>query len=247
MERNVAYTKSLNLPPVTRGASQRLAVIGGGTSLRTRLDELREFTGDKWIIGTAYQFCRSNGIDGAFFNIDPQPADPGMVEGAKKAVLASCVDASVFDALLKSGADVQVFDLVRTPESTNHGPSTATAAPELAVTAGYLEIAFYGCEGSYPGKTEGDADLMRVVPEPMRAYPAVDSGRAYQMRVECNGEAFLTIPEFLMQCECLSGMMRLFPPLFKERSGGLLGAMVNDPNYNITHGTRALHDICVFN
>lgn len=238
MERNTEYGRSLGLPSVTSSASRRLAVIGGGPSLRDHLDELRLFDGDRWIIGTAFAFCRDNGIDGAFFDIDPQPLTEAIdIRGVRKAVLATCVDQSFFDALRAGGAEIEVFDLIMTAERANHGSSTVTAAPELALTVGYIDITFYGCEGSLDDAARvGDAKDAG----PMRAYESEEVGRDRMLRVACNGEAFLTVPEFLLQCEFLATMLRMFPALYRERCGGLLRAMVADADYDITHCTRKL-------
>lgn len=96
---------------------------------------------------------------------------------------------------------------------------------ELSIRMGYRDVTYFGCESSFEE----------------RSHAYHDERNEHIFRVKCNGQSFLTNPPYFMQAEYLSAMIRL-TPLLKERSGGLLAAMVADPDYDITHGNRAFHE-----
>jgi hypothetical protein len=189
------------------------------------IEELKAFDGDVWIIGSAFPWARSKGIDGVYFNIDPTPSVVEETPGVTKAILGSGVDASVFAALKASGADVSVFDLVENSERLNHGVTTATAVPELSILLGYTDVTFFGCESSFERTSHAYGD----VEAPM------------WLVIECGGKRFMTRPDFLMQAEFMSTMIRRFPKIFKEESGGLLRALVADPDYDVERVSEALY------
>ena len=225
---NIAYSKSLCYPHPSGTGKTRLAVLGGGPSAKDSLQELREFDGDIWIIGSAFQWARENGIEGVYFNIDPSLDCVLECKGAKKAILGTSVNARLFDAL--QGAEISVFDLVETPERMNHGVTTATAVPELALLCDYTEIIFYGCESSFGDTTH--------------AYKKAMHDR--WMVVKSNGQSFKTNADYFAQAEFLATIIRAFPKQFKERSGGFLRAMVATMEYDVTHATRALYETLNF-
>jgi hypothetical protein len=225
---NIAYAKSLGLPDIWEAKASRLAFIGGGHSIGGHVDALRNFDGERWIAAGAFPWCLENGIEGAFMACGAEPSISRLAQGAKRALLASACDPSLFDAL--KDADLRLFHLVHEPlEKMNHGPSTATCAPYQAVRVGFKELIFYGCDSSYP--FNGTSHLYE------------DEKHPYEMVVRCGGEDFKTTPLLLMQAEYLSTVIRAVPKVFKEESGGLLRALVKDPEYDITHGTPQLHQL----
>lgn len=223
---NIAHTRSLNLPYVNEKDRPPLAVVGGGHSVVQFLDLLRNWQGDIWACGSAFHWCCANGIEATFFCVDPQPETASLAVGAKKAILCTSIDPAVFDVL--KAAEVEVFDLVHEADTSNHGATTATAAPHLAIQMGYSDVTFFGCESSYP---EGAS----------HAYH--NEAMEHTIRVACNAGCFVTNPGYLLQAEFLATMIRLLPGVLKERSGGLLGAMVQDIEYDITHGSPSLHKV----
>lgn len=205
---------SLGLPFVTKGERGSLAVAGGGPSLLDNLDRLKDFD-EVWGINRTAQWLCERGIDATFFTVDPQYM-PGMT-GVERAILASSVHPGVFREL--AGKDVRLFHTHR-PEGqegfvSEGGPSSACRAVPLAVHMGYSSVTFFGCEGSY-----GDAS---------HAY-ATDLQR-FQLIIRAGGEDYVTQPDFQMQCEYLSGFLRELPGYFREESGGLLRAMLEDPDW----------------
>jgi len=226
LDRNIAHSKSLGLPAAKNGGRNRLAVIGGGHSILNHVDELRNFDGDRWVIAGAYRWCHENGISGTFFNVDPQAFISDLVCGAEQAILASCTHPKVFETL--KDKTVQTFDLISEGEMINHGSSAATAVPVLSVQCDYREVVFYGCDSCY--ERGGSTHAYENAPD------------KYGMVIECNGQTFYTSPQLLLQAEYLSTMIRVAPHVFKEQSGGFLGAMVKTQEYNVTHATRELYE-----
>jgi hypothetical protein len=148
------------------------------------------------------------------------------VSGVERALVATQTDPGVFAML--AGAKVEVFDLVEDLKCA-HGVTTASCAPMLSVLMGYRDVSFFGCEGDYRNSTH--------------LYMNADD--PYMMRVKCAGEEFLTGAEFLMQSEFLSGVLREYPDMYHDRSGGLLAAMLRDPEYDVTHISKTLNDSLV--
>lgn len=222
--RNITHARTLGLPFASEKKDRPpLMVLGGGHSIRTRVDEVRAFKGDKWIIGSSFRFWREQGVDGRFFSVHPSPAALDNIEGVTKALLATVTDPQVFERL--KGADIEIFDLVRGGVVT-HATTTATVAPCLAVELGYRQIALYGCDSSYHGSTH--------------AYMNVND--PYLMRVRCGDKEFLTGAEFLMQAEFLAEVIRMAPHVFLNCSGGLLAALVEQPNYDVLAISKTLHE-----
>jgi hypothetical protein len=222
---NIAYCKSLGLPGIRESERPVLAVVGGGPSVARHLDELKNWPGDVWVSGGAYPWAVRNGIRATFFTIDqsPEMAVDGL--GAEHAVVATCCDPSVFEML--ANASVEVFDIHHEGEDANHGATSVTAVPKIALLMGYREVHFFGCDSSFEGSSHA-----------YKHQPA-----AYQMVVQCNGGSYETAADMLMQAEFMSLVLRSCPGVFVNRSEGLLKAMVEAPgelDYEITHGDQAL-------
>lgn len=195
----------------------RLAIVGGGPSIDDRLDELAAWDGDIWAINGAFQWCRRNGIDAAFFTVDPLPETARHVGDAYRAVVSMQCNPLLFDAL--QWTDVEAF------EPMASGATTATAAPIIAAEKGYRSVTFFGCESSFGDTTHayGNRDLRSL------------------MRVRCNGREFLTTPDMMMQAEFLGGLIRE-APMFAECSGGLLSAFIADPEIDVIAATPRVHE-----
>lgn len=227
VERNIKNAGGLGLktyrdiPP----ANRKLAVIGGGPSINDHIDEIRTFDGDIWAINGAFGWCQKHGIEATFFAVDPHPIVTTWAKGAKRALLETRCDPSVFDMLMADGCEVILFDIADKDQDkpqhergiTARG-STATAAPHLACRMGYWAITFYGCESSYP---------------PGMSHAYCDEARVDQLVIEASGHDYLTAPDFYIQAHELSNMIRELPGYLTERSGGLLSALVKDQQRHI--------------
>lgn len=220
---NAANAKRLGFPRLGIAGTPRLAVVGGGNSIRDRVDEIRSFDGDVWAINGAFKWCQERGIEARFYSADPTALIAGDCIGAKSAMLCMATDPSVFEEL--KDADVEAVGIVG-PENMLVGPTSACCAPLIAVNRGYTEISFFGCESSFGASTHayGNFNLENL------------------MRVACNGREFLTTPDMMMQVENLGAQIRAFPKLLKDRSGGLLSAYIESPEIDVLAAAPSLYE-----
>lgn len=211
--------RAKGLPGVEYRKRLPLAVVGGGRSLLNHLDELRAWPGEIWSCGSPYQWLKESGVDSVFFNADPMEETIDLARGADVALLADTVNPGVFDVVGRA----EVFDL----NDYGHGNTSASISAHLAVARGHTEVTYFGCDSSFEGSTH--------------VYKHEDWEA--HILVECNGQKFRTKPQLLMQAEMLSAFIRMAPHVFKERSGGLLRAMVADENYDVIAGNAAMHGL----
>lgn len=209
-ESNAISAQKRGLPGI-KGPS--LAVVGGGPSIWDHVETLRNFRGEIWAINGTIRWCRANGIDATLYSGDA--TDLVAAFAHDKAILADVCHPKVFDAC----KNVEVFRF----SPTVPGPTSATTTLTTSIDAGYRRIVYFGCESSYEGKTHAYQDLKVE----------------HLIKVECNGQEFLTEPEFIMQAEILSAAIRTAPHVYSERSGGLLGAMVECGEWDAVAATRA--------
>ena len=214
---HIKHAESLGHPRFPRGTKRGpLAIVGGGPSIRNHIERLMYWPGEIWAVNGAWNWCREHDIDATFFSVDPAEGVAELCRGARKAILSYCVHPSVFKSLARETKIIapQVY-MVPTPphpETVGCGPTTASTAPDVATKMGYSPITFFGCESSY-------------VPE-VGTHAYMDEPQENLMIVTCGDRAFATEPEYISQAECLSEIIRKFPDVFKEESGGLLRAMV---------------------
>jgi hypothetical protein len=204
-----------------------LAVVGGGSSIRSNLDDLRAWPGDIWGINQTASWLISQGRpDATLFTCDPQPALARMTTGVQRALLADSCDPSLFDAL--TAADVSVFEL----SSFIGGPATATRAPMLALLQGYRHITFFGCEGC----------LEETSTHAYRDEQALEM-YAYQLLVRAGDRIYRTTPQFYATTVYLADLITALPGFLAERSGGLLRGMLEHPEtWEVIAYSRALRD-----
>lgn len=220
--RNKAHSKSLGLPYISVRERPKLAVVGGGPSVLDYAEELKTWDGDIWASGSAFQLAKSINAKCTFFTIDQSTDLAKDGAGATKAILATCCDPSVFEML--KDAEIEIFDLFSEGLKANHHATTITAAPKVGLDMGYRDITFFGCEGSFRETTH-----------------AYDTTKIDDMLiVKCNGTNFVSRPSFLLQCEFMARVIQMAPHVFKLRGDGLLSAMVQDFDYDITHAQPEL-------
>lgn len=225
MAKHVRYSTSLGLSRLSSEAGgAELAVVGGGPSIENHVEELRRWKGDIWAINGAWQWCQEHGIEAAYYSVCPNPHKLEGLEHCKRAVLHVHCPPDLFDAL--KHADVRVFEL-------NGGVTSATAAPLTAAHAGFHKVTLFGCESSY-----NDVGHPNAYQVPLRK-------NWLRVSVPCgNGSrTFLTDPELVMQADVLSTLIRQFPFYCQEKSGGLLGAMVENQNWDGIEFSQELQSI----
>lgn len=231
---NIEHCNSLNLHRLERiqPHSRRLAIVGGGPSVLSTVEEIQCYS-DILAVNGACKWLRDRGIDSTFLSLDPSPKVAEWALGAKKALLSTRADPSVFEVL--KDADVTVFDIRNDVEDgICTGTSTATAGFHLAPMLGFYDVTWYGCEGSFPT----GAGIPGVQGGTTHAYQNEDRPASFVLR--CNGEDFYTTPDFYLQSTELAAFMRKFPKHYHERSGGLLAAMVKDPEHDVVSVSRHL-------
>lgn len=216
LRRNLDQSKGF--PRVKPGAHEHpVAVCGGGPSLDAHLSELRSWPGDVWAINRTADYLLDRGIDCALFAVDPL-----IVEStAAKRLLATCCDPRLF------AGDVKCFAVSEHEEGGVPGGTTAAGrTPGLVLRLGYPGAVYFGCDSSF--EAHDHVDRHEQLPD--------------VLIIEAAGKEYRTYPELMMQAECLSDVLREFPQLFKSKSGGLLEAMVIDPDWEVVAVSTALRE-----
>ncbi len=211
---NEAAWRALGLPDVSTlppPRNRHLALVGGGPSLNHRKDALRKWPGDVWAVNHAALWCARNRIECSMFTVCPGWGWQPEVATIKRAIVATQSCPELIDLLCHSR--IVTFEL-----GDDAGPGSAPSALLVAMRNGYDQITFFGCEGNYP-------------PGQQHAYD--DYSYEKNIVVACAGQKFLTNPAFLMSTLWLAGLCRNHPAQVKERSGGLLSALVKDPDYDV--------------
>lgn len=208
-------------PRAQRGVHPHpVAVVGGGPSLISRLDELRHWPGEIWAINSMADWLNERGIPATLFTVDPA----FFASKTQKRLLASCCDPAMFTP------ETLVFDMLEHAEDgVTGGVTSATRAPALALRLGYPGVAFFGCDSSLEDT----------------GHVAIADYDEPALIVKANGRTFKTGPEFLMQAENLAQLIRTFPDYFDNRSDGLLPAMVADEQWTTVGVSAAMKRILI--
>lgn len=233
IDAQVEKAKALDLPSLRAGVDivpsngRKLAVVGGGRSIIDHEDTLKNWDGDVWTINATYHWATARGIDSTFIACDPHVIVAQWAKNVKRALITTRCHPHVFDVLKESGADVRVFNLEGEGRVIS-GSSTATAAVHLSVMDGYKDITFFGVESSYP-------------PGATHAY--MHEQREAELIVSVDGELFHTAPDYLIQAVELSNLFRMVGEGgLKEESGGLLRALIRNPDFKTVWISEALYN-----
>ena len=204
-----------NYRPVSHGSGP-IAIVGNGPSVVRHLGEIASFP-TVWAINSAVRVLRSHLIQSTLFTIDPMPGIAEFAEMVDKVIVTDYAHPDV----LKVAKNIEMFPA----EGMIHGSTTATAAPHIALSAGYEHLHFFGCEGSFEETTHADGNI-----------------EGDRLDVVCNGDIYETNPQMFIQCQALSPLFRDAPEYFSESSGGLLRAMVRDADYDIVRANKEFAD-----
>lgn len=215
---HMAHTATLSLPSIGQAGAvrDRVAVVGGDPSLYRHLNELRAFDGEVWAINGAWHVLQQAGIDATFYTVDPSPLVAHLCCGAR-AILANVCHPDAFAAV--ASAEVVTAQV--------NGPTSATASPFIALMRGHKHMTFYGCSSSYA--RDGRSHAYKMI-------------QSQLLDVACNGGHYITTPSYLAQAEMLAELIRTAPGVFADRSGGLLSALVADPEYDIVAASKDIHE-----
>lgn len=185
---------------------RKLAVVGGGPLLIHDLPELRAWDGDIWAINFTAQWLNENGVPAALFTVDPEP----MTISATDAILGSVCDPSLF---AQFEGRVRTFHMLQTHENgISGGAFSSTCAAAVALRLGYTDVSYFGCEGSFDDQDHVDRH----------------ESRPDQLIVRAGGHDYKSCPPYMIQCEELQSLF-YFDGVFHNRSGGLLKAMIDNP------------------
>lgn len=212
MTRNAELARALGLPSVELAG--HVAVVGGGPSLADHLDELRAWKGPIWAINGTWKWLKERGVTATFFTVDPKPQawlNLGLGDSALVAMVGS---PELFRSVM--GGHVRTFELGA--HGALSGVTSATATPHLAVQMGHRSVTFFGCDSSF----SEDASHVYAAEEP-----------EHLIAVDVAGRAFVTKPEFVMQAEDLARLVRELPKFCRNRSGGLLAALIETPDWDL--------------
>ena len=171
------------------------------------LDELRAWDGDIWAINHTVEWLRGHGIRSTLFSVDPVKTD----YVADEAIMGTVCQPEV----LRRIPNLRVFDMIETHEDgLAGGRSSAMRAAALSIQMGYLDVSFFGCEGSFEASDHVDRDEVRD----------------HQLIIRAGGCDYKTRPDFLVYCEEFVQLFATFPDIYHNRSGGLLKAMIEYPD-----------------
>ena len=209
-----------------------LAVVGGGPSAAVALPELKDWKGHIWAINQSASWLSHMAPRALtwLFTVDPDElmASPQYTVGVERAILASSCHPKLFEALRDK--PVQMFHTYELPdvECMNFGgPSSVCRTFLPALWMGYTDVTYFGCEGSFEDATH--------------AYR--DETRPNQMIVRAGGVDYVTTPDLYLTTQYLADVIREFPKVLKEKSGGLLRAMIEHPDsWEVVALSSALRD-----
>lgn len=227
LHRNAAYSWG-RFPTVEQCSlhERPLAVVGGGASVKAKLERLKTWTGDIWGINQMASWLIQQDIPATLITTDANEIISQWVDGVEKAYLAVSCHPSLFDKL--KNKDVKVFNVVSSlPDEITGGPATACRVDLLALKLGYPSVTFFGCEGSFEDST----------------HASRNENRPMQMLVKADGKLFRTTPDYYATTKYLSQIIPVFPEFLHEESGGLLRGMIRDPEWSVIGYTKELCDI----
>src|SRR6185503_19441227 len=173
-----------------KARNRPLAVVGGSPQVLHDLEELRAWPGDIWAINYTAEWLLSHGIESTLFTVDPggDPNDPGPVNSpVRKRLLATSCPPAMFTE------DTLAFDMVETHAlGFAGGTCSATRAPFLALSMGYTDVHFFGCEGSFEGADHVDRD----------ECARTELNEVFQRRLimRAGGRDSITRPDYYLQC-----------------------------------------------
>jgi hypothetical protein len=218
LKRNEDHSASLGLPLVEQiQAAGPLAIVGGGPSINQYRYTLQSWRGPVWAVNGAWKWCRDNSIDATFFSYDANPSIAEMADGVERAILGKRVDPSVYQRLTGKAVWIGTGD-------TSGTTSVGEAIVNGLVTQ-HPKVTLFGCESCF---------------QPDQSHAYGHHRPQDELVIWCNGMHFWTSPQMLMAAVEISSFVRSAPELLIERSGGLLRAMVDTPEYEIVGYSEGL-------
>jgi hypothetical protein len=234
-----------------------LAVVGGGPSIKKHIDELVNWPGHIWGINQSAQWLMQFEPRAPvwMFTCDPDPRCAAFADGVDRAILGGCCHPDVFEKF--KGKDVRYFwtqtpksapkndELdepigdIKEPKTPIFGSASVTRTFYPALLLGYKDVTYFGCEGSIDQATL-ESNACRSDYE--MGFRDPDNARF--MVIEAGGVEYITTPDYYITTLHLAEVMRSYPKL-KEKSGGLLRAMLKHEDWScVAVSDRLKHAFC---
>jgi hypothetical protein len=220
LRRNREHAAGLGLPWLVKQpeTGRPLAIVGGGRSSETYLDEILAWPGDIMAINGAYRWLMERGrVADSICVLDPQANLAPLLECADpttRLYVASMCDPAVFDVL--KARDVVLWSAPqsmddREPGDVPGGPSAMARAPVLALYLGYRSVTLYGADSCYFGPDS-------------HVYGGRDADP--KVIVRCDGRDWLTKYGLVSQAEYLAEMIQTLPFDIRLRGDHLASALL---------------------
>lgn len=211
--RNSSCEQIVPVPPHSRP----LAIVGGGPSLAESVAILKTWPGDIWSINLTGAWLATHGISSTLYTVD---ADPNpMLMSSPDTVTDAIFCSWCAPAVIAKYPKVRVFGMQPiVSDGILGGTTSAVSAPLLALKLGYVNVTFFGCESSYIDVDHVDRN----------------EKSNSEIIVRADGKLYRTRPDFYIQAQELSRIIKQFPQVFREYSGGLLRAMIADDGWEVT-------------
>ena len=209
---HVAYARSLGLPGIP-AVPKRLAVVGSGHSLPAYEETLRRWPGAIWACNGAFPWLKARGIPSTFFTVHPTDSvlkHLGCLEKGDRVILAEQCCPEVYQRAISAGAIIVTFDDLISPCI-----ASATHAAFHGIAVGFTEVTFFGSDLNF---SEG------------KQYLNDSGGFRPLMLVRAGGEDYMTTPAYYAQAKEMIQLIQTAPKVFRERSAGLLRAMLEGPS-----------------
>lgn len=200
--------------PIVNGSGS-LALVGGGLSAADEIETLRRWDGEVWAINGAAMWCHEHGINAAFVTVHATITEIAPI--LNRVVLGVECAPALFDSVLDR--DLRMLPDVEIDGLMYRGGTTATATAIALPYMGFDDVTFLGLEGSYGERSHN--------------YDVYQDPNELWVTVKASDGEYRTKLEFLHQSIVLAELVHAFPRRFKERSGGLLRALVQDHEHDV--------------
>lgn len=228
-----------------------LAVVGGGPSIKRQIAELVNWPGHIWGVNQSAQWLMrfSPKCPVLMFSVDPDPRLAEFADGVEYALLGGSCHPELFAKfkpenvryfLTRPQRGIERKDItpVAEPKVETFGPSSVTRIFMPAALLGYRDVTFFGCEGCIDETTlEGNACRNDYA----KGWRSRENLRL--MIIKAGGREYLTTPDYYITTQHLVKVMKAYPKL-KQRSGGMLEAMLNDPDWSCVAVSQKMRDDC---
>ena len=218
-EIKVNVRRSAKYPRVEWGVLKypMCAVVGGGLSVRTKLDMLRKWEGDIFAINDTAGFLSDNGISSIIYAVDPTKVPFKIGANVRGACFASRVHRKQFTQM--KDKPIFVFDMAEEDNMTGieGGPTAVCRTPHLMLRMGYRGITYFGIDGSLTPKATHTSGYSKAAYDNM-------------IIITAGGVGYYTNAGFMLQNEYMAKTITKYHQFLVNGSDGLIKAMLENPD-----------------